>query len=59
MNPHFQQISKFFHHLAEMMHDPNGINLEKIIMLGVIEFKVVVHPTNVEQWLENMKSVSK
>ena len=29
MNPPFQQMVKFFHHMAESMHDPNGIALRK------------------------------
>uniref|UniRef100_M1DSU3 CCHC-type domain-containing protein n=1 Tax=Solanum tuberosum TaxID=4113 RepID=M1DSU3_SOLTU len=29
MNPPFQQMTEFFHHMAESMHDPNKINFEK------------------------------
>ncbi|XP_049357231.1 uncharacterized protein LOC125821912 [Solanum verrucosum] len=57
MNPPFQQMAEFFHHMAEAMHDPNVINFEKMRKMGGVEFKGTVDPTDVEQWLEHMESV--
>ena len=55
MNPHFQQMAEFFHHMAEAMHDHNVINFETMKKLGGVEFEGTVDPTDAEQWLERME----
>uniref|UniRef100_M1DQZ3 Uncharacterized protein n=1 Tax=Solanum tuberosum TaxID=4113 RepID=M1DQZ3_SOLTU len=57
MNPPFQQMAEFFHHMAEAMHDPNVINFEKMRKMGGVEFEGTVDPTDSEQWLERMERV--
>ncbi|KAH0645095.1 hypothetical protein KY284_032979 [Solanum tuberosum] len=57
MNPPFQQMAEFFHHMAEAMHDPNVINFEKMRKMGGVEFEGIVDPTDAEQWLERMERV--
>ncbi|XP_049365853.1 uncharacterized protein LOC125830727 [Solanum verrucosum] len=57
MNPPFQQMDEFFHHMAELMNDPNGINLEKMRKMGGVEFEGTVDPTNAKQWLERIERV--
>ena len=57
MNPHFQQMAEFFHHMAESMHDPHMINFEKMREMGGVEFEGTVDPTDAEQWLDHMKRV--
>uniref|UniRef100_M1DAU9 Uncharacterized protein n=1 Tax=Solanum tuberosum TaxID=4113 RepID=M1DAU9_SOLTU len=57
MNPHFQQMAKFFHHMAKSMHDPHRINFEKMRKMGGVEFKGIVDPTYAEQWLDRMERV--
>ncbi|XP_049405207.1 uncharacterized protein LOC125868643 [Solanum stenotomum] len=59
MNPLFQQMDEFFHHMAESMHDPNGINFEKMRKMGGLEFEGTVDPTDAEQWLERIERVFK
>ena len=36
MNPPFQQMVEFFHHMAESMHDPNWLTLRKWGSLQVL-----------------------
>ena len=38
MNPPFQQMVKFFHHMVESAHDPNKSNFEKMRKMGGVEF---------------------
>ncbi|WMV45968.1 hypothetical protein MTR67_039353 [Solanum verrucosum] len=52
INPHFQQIAKFIHHLAESMHDPHRINFEKMRKMGGAKFEGTVDPPDAEQWHE-------
>ncbi|XP_015060546.1 uncharacterized protein LOC107006532 [Solanum pennellii] len=39
------------------MHDPNGINFEKMRKMGGVEFECTVDPTDVEQWPDRMERV--
>ncbi|KAH0770683.1 hypothetical protein KY290_014664 [Solanum tuberosum] len=55
MNPPYQQMAEFLHHMAEAIHDPNVINFEKMRKMGGVEFEGTVDPTDVEQWLERME----
>ena len=55
INPPFQQMAEFFHHMAESMHEPNGINFEKMRKMGGVEFEGTVDPTDAEQWLDRME----
>ncbi|KAH0650920.1 hypothetical protein KY290_031766 [Solanum tuberosum] len=57
MNPPFQQMDEFFHHMAKAMNDPNVINFEKMRKMGGVEFEGTVDPTDAEQWLERMERV--
>ncbi|XP_049352548.1 uncharacterized protein LOC125816977 [Solanum verrucosum] len=57
LNPPFQQMTEFFHHMAEVMHDPNVINFKKMRKMGGVEFEGTVDPTDAEQWLERMERV--
>ncbi|XP_049398971.1 uncharacterized protein LOC125862891 [Solanum stenotomum] len=43
--------------MAESMHDPNGINFEKMRKMGGVKFEGTVDPTDAEQWLERMERV--
>ena len=42
MNPPFQQMALFFHHMAESMHDLNEINFEKVRKMGGVELKALL-----------------
>uniref|UniRef100_M1DL63 22 kDa kafirin cluster; Ty3-Gypsy type n=1 Tax=Solanum tuberosum TaxID=4113 RepID=M1DL63_SOLTU len=57
LDPPFQQMVVFFHHMAESMHDPNRISFEKMRKMGIVEFEGTVDPIDVEQWLEHMERV--
>ena len=57
MNPPFQQMVVFFHHIAKSMHDPNGNNFKKIRKMSGVGFEGNVDPTNAEQWLECVERV--
>ena len=57
MNPPFQQMAEFFHHMADSMHDPHRINFEKMRKMGGVEFEGTVDPTDAEQWLDRMERV--
>ena len=57
MNPLSQQTDEFFYHLAKSMHDPNGINFEKMRKMGRVEFKGNVDLTDAEKWLDHMEKV--
>ena len=48
---------KFFHHIAELMHDPNGINFETMRKMCGVEFEGIVDPIDAEQWLDRMEMV--
>ena len=57
INPPSQIMAKFFHHMAESIHDPNEINFLKMRKKGGVEFEGTVYPTDVEQWLDHMERV--
>ncbi|XP_055822039.1 uncharacterized protein LOC129890525 [Solanum dulcamara] len=57
MNPPFQQMAEFFHRMAETIHDPRGLNFEKMRKMGGVEFEGTIDPTDAEQWLERMERV--
>ena len=52
MNPPFQQMVEFFCHMAKSMHDPDGINFDKMREMGALEFEGTNDPTDAEQWID-------
>lgn len=48
---------EFFHHMAESMHDPNGINFEKIRKMGGLEFEGTIDHGDAEQLFESIERV--
>ncbi|XP_055824360.1 uncharacterized protein LOC129892848 [Solanum dulcamara] len=50
-------MAEFFHRMAETIHDPNGLNFEKMRKMGGVEFEGTVDPIDAEQWLQRIERV--
>ncbi|XP_055830853.1 uncharacterized protein LOC129899879 [Solanum dulcamara] len=50
-------MTEFFHRMAETIHDPNGLNFEKMRKMGEVDFEGTIDPIDAEHFLERIERV--